>query len=174
MWCCSGSCREREPYFGFIWVKTDREPNSSDSMWCDGCEHEFERYGDPKLWLTEWECVTIFNQFVITNEIRIKSNQIRAMDFNDIDTFAVDLDTQPLEICNEQYINYDAEIGSFINLKEFYPNLYADLQQENRTVCIICFRSVAKENVIEHLNSCSGLTFSINQSDLPILMINEN
>lgn len=181
LWHCRGNCQKQVPYFGFIWVKEDREPNAADLMWIDGCEHEFERYGDPKLWLTEWECVTIFNKFITANKIRIKSNRIDATDFNehfngyhDGGSFAFDIiDEQTEEISNKQYINYDQETGTFINMKDFLPKLYTDMIEPNCTVCIICFNALAKGNVIRHLNNCSGLTFSMDQSNLPILMIDK-
>lgn len=159
----------------------DREPNAADLMWIDGCEHEFERYGDenPKHWLTEWECVTIFNKFVTENKIQIKSNRIQTGDVNGNfddsrgdESFAIDTE-QIEEISNNQYVNYDDESGMFISLHDFFPNLYADSIEPNCTVCIICFKAVAKGNVIGHLNSCTGLTFSMDQPDLPVLMIDK-
>lgn len=167
------------PYFGFIWVKEeDREPNAADLMWIGGCEHEFERYGDEdaKQWLTEWECVAIFNKFVTENQIQIKSNRVQIGDVNGNSnghrnqSFVIGAE-QIEEISNSQYVNYDDETGMFISLHEFFPNLYADLQGPNCIVCTICFKAVAEGNVIQHLNSCTGLTFSMDQSDLPILMI---
>lgn len=155
MWRCRGICRNREPYFGFIWVKENRAPNcvsnNNQSMWTDGCEHEFERSVDcehPNQWLTERKCVTIFNKFVTANRIQIRTNA--------------------------HYVNYDDETGTFINVKELFPNLYSDVNEANCTVCTICFHAVAKEIVIEHLYSCSGLTFSLYEPTLPILMINES
>lgn len=178
LWYCRGDCRKQVPYFGFIWVKEDREPNPDDSMWTDGCEHAFERYGDPKLWLTEWECVTIFNRFITANKIKIKSRKMHAADFNghlndnrDEDSFAICFGEES-KISNDRYVNYDDETGTFISLEEFYPNLYADLHEPNCTICTICFHVVAECNVIEHLKDCSGLTFSINDSNLPFIMIN--
>lgn len=148
-------------------MNTNHEPNTGDLMWCDGCDHEFERYGDaPKRWLTEWECITIFNNFVSANKIRIRSHQICGNDFND--SFVIE---RTADILDEQYVNYDVETDSFISLEEFYPDLYADLDERSSTVCTICLQTVAEENVIEHLNNCSGLTFSINQSDLLILKV---
>lgn len=184
MWRCRGTCQKQVPYFGFIWVKEDREPNATDLMWIDGCEHEFERYGDaddPKLWLTEWECVTIFNKYVTANKIRIKSNRIDPIEFNehfngnrDDNSFGIDFNEQTEEISNNQYNNYDNETGTFINMEEFFPNLYADLDDSNCTVCTMCFNALAKGKFIQHLNNCSGLTFSMEQTSLPILMINKN
>lgn len=183
LWRCRGDCQNQVPFFGFIWIKEDREPNSVDLMWIDGCDHEFERHGDenPKQWLTEWECVTIFNKFVAANKIPIKSKRIHAIDFNkhfngnrDDASFTIDFDEQTEEISNNQYINYDVETGTFINLEDFFPNLYTDLLEPNCTVCIMCFNAVAEKNVIRHLNDCSGLTFSMDQSSLPILMINKS
>lgn len=184
---CRRNCQNQVPYFGFIWVKgKNREPNAANSMWIDGCEHEFEQYGDenPKQWLTEWECVTIFNKFITENKIQIKSNRIQAVDVNQNlndnhgnDSFAFDahdFNEQTEEISNNQYINYDDESGMFISLQDFFPNLYDDSSEPNRIVCTICFNDVPKGNVIGHLNNCTGLTFSIDQSDLPILMINKS
>lgn len=149
-------------------------------MWTKGCEHQFERYGDenPKQWLTEWECVTIFNKFVAENKIQIKSNRIEIKDVNGNvgsnrgdESFAVDTEQNIEEISNSQYVNYDDESGMFISLNDFFPNLYAEMLEPNRTVCIICLKAVTKGNVLRHLNACTGLTFSMDQPDLPILMI---
>lgn len=167
LWCCRGSCHYKMPYFGFIWLKAKREPSDSDLMWCNDCSHNFELYAKDRM--TEWDCLTIFNNFVIANKIQIKSNQICANDFNDAGSFVI---LPSNEINDDQYVNFDVATNSFISLEEFFPHLYAD-SEENCTVCTICFHSVAKENVIEHLNSCTGLTFSITQPDLPILMINK-
>lgn len=183
LWRCRSDCRKQVPYFGFNWVKENREPNAADLMWIDGCEHEFERYGDdddPKQWRTEWECVIIFNKFVAANKIRIKSNRIDRIAFNehanrdDDSSFAIDFDEQKEEISNSQYINYDDETSTFVKMEDFFPNLYTDLHETNCTVCIICFSILAEGNVIRHLNNCSGLTFSMDQSNLPILKIGEN
>lgn len=170
------------PYFGFIWIKEEnREPNASDLMWIDGCAHDFERSGDedPKQWLTEWQCVTIFNKFITANKIQIKSNRLRPDDINnnfhgnrDVDSFTINLDEPTEGISDSQYVNYDDESGLFINLQEFFPNLYnADFLEPNCTVCTICFSAVSKGDVIRHANHCTGLTFSMDQSSLPILMI---
>lgn len=170
MWRCHGRCRNQVPYFGFIWLKEDREPNSEDLMWCADCEHDFERFSNDPL--SEWECVTIFNRFIIENKFQIKSHQICPNDYNDADSFTI----VPMKeaINDEQYVNYDEATGTFISIQDFYPHLYANLNEESNTVCMICFGSVAKENVIEHLNNCSGLTsFSYSQPELPILMINK-
>lgn len=183
LWRCRGDCQYQVPYFGFVWVKEeDREPNAADLMWIDECEHQFERYGDEnaKQWLTEWDCVAIFNKFVADNKIQIKSNRVQIGGVNgnlnghrDGESFAIGAE-QIKEISNNQYVNYDDETGMFISMHDFFPDLYADLQEPNCIVCTICFKAVAEGNVIRHLNSCTGLTFSMDQPDLPILMIKKS
>lgn len=184
LWRCRGNCQKQPPYFGFIWVKENREPNPmDDSMWVnlnDGCDHEFERYGDdPKQWRTEWECIMIFNEFITTNQIRIRSKQINAIEFTERsngnrneDFFVIDIVDETEEISNNQYVNYDVKSGTFINLAKLYSNLYADLDEPNCTVCIVCFHAVNRKSVIEHLRTCTGLTFTMNESNLPVIMIN--
>lgn len=157
MWRCRGDCRNEAPYFGFMWLAdANREPCRTsdiiDSMWMEGCEHQFERYNDSEHHdrnqpLSVRDCVTIFNEFVMENKIRIRTNA--------------------------HFVNYDDETGAFISMEEFFPNFYADMDAANHIVCIICFEVVAEENVIEHLCKCTGLTFSWYQS-LPILMINKS
>lgn len=81
-WRCTEDCRNMAPYFGFIWVREDQnsEPTQDDMMWIDKdkCDHKFEKYGDvddPKKQLDHWDCIKIFNNFVLENKIRIKTKK---------------------------------------------------------------------------------------------------
>lgn len=158
MWRCRGNCRNQVPYFGFMWLTAaNREPNrESDAKhftWMEeGCDHQFERYSDaehpdPNQWLSVRDCVNIFNEFVRAKKIQIRTNA--------------------------HFTNYDDDTGTFISVEEFFPELYSSLGELNRIVCIICFRTVAEENVIQHLFDCSGLTYSVYRP-LPLLMINKS
>lgn len=179
MWRCRGHCRNQPPYFGFIWVKEDRQPHPTDLMWIHGeCDtHEFERFGEfehPKQWLTDWECITMFNKFVTMKRIRIKSAQIHVTNFNsEVGTFVIESNGEEV-IPDELYVNYDEETRSFISIEQFLPDLY-ETRNENCTVCMICYRGVAKGNVIEHLDACSGLEFSLGSKEtLPILNVSKS
>lgn len=163
------------PYFGFIWIKEeDREPCVADTMWIatDECAHNFEKFGDddPKEWLTEWECIIKFNEFVSENNIQIKCNEICAR--ND-GAFAIDI--VETDIANKLYINFHRDSKQFMNMVEFLAiNLIGDVDslQQTRTACMICWSLVKDEDIIEHLKQCSGVEFSLDSEEaLPIVKI---
>lgn len=182
MWRCRGNCRKMGPFFGFIWVDQPPpyEPQPTDLMWIssDKCgEHMFERYSDsdnPKQWFTEWECITIFNKFISNNKIRIKCKDLYPTDFNNnsndlVDSFVIDFSTD--DIADHLYVNFDEKTKLFVSIKQYFPELY-DTEEEERIICMICFDAIAEENVIQHLNTCSGLEFSLRSKDtLPLLKI---
>lgn len=184
MWRCTGSCKNQPPYFGYIWINDDvREPQGSDTMWIRNCEHTFERFNDsddPKQWLTDWECITIFNKHVANKKVRIKCNQFNGI-INDFNlNFVSDDDSFEIEFIGEEnmpdelYVNYDIDTKTFINIQDFLPELY-ETHEESHTVCMICFGKIDEErvqNVVGHLKNCTGIQFSARANEtLPILKI---
>lgn len=176
MWRCRGKCRNMPPYFGFIWVNENREPRPYDLMWIDSSicgQHEFERINgldDPKEWLTEWKCITDFNEFVAQQKIQVKSKQFYLADFNDNPPFSMLFNT---DVLDEMYENYDEKMDGFISTDNFIPDLNNNSPEVNRTLCMICFcTDWPEDSIIKHLNACSGLDFTLSYGKtLPILKI---
>lgn len=197
-WRCLGDCRYKPPYFGFIWVNEDREPSSNDGMWIDRdqCAHQFEKYGDtPKEWLTQWECIIMFNQFVSDSGIRIKAKGFESKDGNsnrtnddglvkliinsdDEDEFGgcSDLATASTSatISKEHYVNFDRETKKFISVDN-YLRIDSATQNDSRTGCMLCLGEIANDKVIEHLYTCTGIEYSLDSGEsLPIFRIDKN
>lgn len=189
-WRCIGECRYKAPYFGFIWINEPREPSSTDLMWTDSekCAHQFEKYGDnPKEWITLWECIIMFNEFVAQNNIHIKTKKFQSLDANSNritanDSFVLEISTDGMNpttdsssarIANELYVNYDRELKKFINVDNYLKVDIANcVIEDSQTVCMICLGKIDDDNVIEHLNKCTGVEFSLNSGDsLPIFKI---
>lgn len=181
MWRCRNTCRYLTPYFGFLWMKESREPSPNDLMWIPSskCEHQFEKI--EKDWLTDWDCIIIFNEFISENNIQI---QAKVPQFNGSnnnvnttnDSFAITINTKndtvsASKITNELYINFDRETEEFMNVND-YLKVDANVLQELKTVCIICLCTVADVDVIEHLKKCCGIEFSLDSGEsLPIFKI---
>lgn len=185
MWRCQGECRNASPYFGFMWIEEDREPCPAHLMWIDTdeCEHIFEKFGNhdnPKGWLIEWECIVIFNQFILDNKIQIKSKILQTIDgdagaaaSNRFVIDAVNTTVQDSAIANELYVNFNTETKKFINMSNYLAiDLPENSQHHSSTACMICCGIVNEENIIEHLKQCSGLKFSLESEEaLPIVKI---
>lgn len=193
MWRCTTEhgCYEKPPYFGFIWIKEEhREPQSTDLMWTEGCEHQFERYNrnladNPKEWKTQWECIIDFHKFIAENEIRIKTKKVVAVtDDNNNDTIVPEIiegegeaqvegEGEPPIITNEHYVNFDRQTKEFMNVNNYLKvDVRNSLPIDSRTGCMICLCKIADENVIEHLKECTGIEFSLDLDEsLPIFKI---
>lgn len=179
------------PYFGFIWVRGDRrnkEPSPADMMWInpDKCYHQFEMLGtdgDPKAMLHYWDCISIFNKFVSENNIRIKTKKIPLyVDGNllPIDDTAVsetnESETNESEITsieNKHYVNFDRETKKILNIDDYLKvNTMNSVQDDSRTVCMMCLGKIADDSVIEHLYNCTGIEFTMDSEEsLPIFKI---
>lgn len=179
------------PYFGFVWVREDKEnkePSPDDMMWIntDKCHHQFEMLGtdgDPKALLHNWDCISIFNKFVSENNIRIKTKKIPIYvdgNFLPVDD-TVESETNESEtnesgitsIGNDHYVNYDRESKKFLNVDDYLKvSTVNSIQDDSRTVCMMCLGKIADDSVIEHLYNCTGLDFTLDSKEsMPIFKI---
>lgn len=189
MWRCKGPCRNMVPYFGFVWLKKgDRSPKKGDLMCVnsDECHHDFEKYGKRSGSMTEWDCITMFNgEFIQVNGIQIHTHEMLSIENHHFkiapssyqpDVQAIQGAWNPPAIPNHLYMNFDDDTKTFTKLAYAYAELYETEDEDtSRTVCMICCESIYEvlEMIIEHLEDCTGLTYSIinNRESLPILKV---
>ncbi|XP_031627622.1 sprT-like domain-containing protein Spartan [Contarinia nasturtii] len=176
MWRCQNDCRSFPPYFGFIWTRDSKEPTPDDFMFFPSsiCEHRFEK--DTFVYDNEVDCVTAFNKFIKENEVKIEATlpQFISKFGYSIIVSDVNNDTGLVEdtvITNEHYTNYDRETKEFIKFEDYLP-LDPNHLPIHKTVCMICTNTIANDIVLEHLQQCTGVTFSLDTTEsLPIFKI---
>lgn len=186
---CTGDCKTMAPYFGFVWLKTSRDPKETDLMCMPTavCAHEFEKYGpidDPKGHFTEWECIERFNQFIRDNRIQIKTREMRSIT-NDYFTIAPSSYEPDAEIQNEWtppavpsklYMNFDNDTKTFLCVRDLDLDMYTRYNDvmESYTICMICSTKIDENSIVilQHLRQCTGIEFPIeNNESLPIFKI---
>lgn len=192
MWRCANNCRKYPPYFGFVWLKEDREPAIGDPMYKRDtykihCDHMFERISnnqlDAKKSLTQWQCI---EKFVTETKhlCRIQSHNINVLDehhkqeilkaFEFDHSICVDSNANDKCVIDQKFFaNYDSSVKSLVDVRHLNGK-FSFTKFQFFIVCMICETRVPNSGseISKHLEECTGLVFELPpKEELPLLKL---